>query len=109
MSYSVKTNWSMDDIVLPDDFNRIEGNIQHLQDTKETPTGAQVKADAALVAAKQYTDQEVGEVTNKLTSHKNDNTRHISSNIPATAITFGGKFKIAYNSTTNSLDITVVG
>lgn len=40
--------------------------------------------------------------------HKNDNTRHISSNIPATAITFGGKFQIAYNSVTNSLDITVV-
>ena len=44
-----------------------------------------------------------------LTSHKNDNTRHISPNIPATAITFGGKFQIAYNSATNSLDITVVG
>lgn len=41
-------------------------------------------------------------------SHKNDNTRHISPNIPATAITFGGKFQIAYNSATNSLDITVV-
>ena len=50
----------------------------------------------------------VGEVTNELTSHKNDNTRHISPNIPATAITFGGKFQIAYNSATNSLDITVV-
>ncbi|HPP74075.1 MAG TPA: hypothetical protein PLU88_02970, partial [Armatimonadota bacterium] len=46
MPYSVKTNWSMDDIVLPDDFNRIEGNIQHLQDTKETPAGAQAKVDA---------------------------------------------------------------
>ena len=40
--------------------------------------------------------------------HKNDNTRHISPNILATAITFGGKFQIAYNSVTNSLDITVV-
>jgi len=28
------------------DFNRIEGNIQHLQDTKETPEGAQAKVDA---------------------------------------------------------------
>jgi hypothetical protein len=28
------------------DFNRIEGNIQHLQDTKETPAGAQAKVDA---------------------------------------------------------------
>jgi len=77
--------------------------------TKETPEGAQEKADAALNSAKQYTDQEVGEVASALTSHKNDNTRHISPNIPATAITFGGKFQIAYNSATNSLDITVVG
>ncbi len=50
-----------------------------------------------------------GEVEDELESHKNDNTRHISPNIPATAITFGGKFQIAYNSATNSLDITVVG
>ena len=76
--------------------------------TKETPEGAQEKADAALNSAKQYTDQEVGEVASALTSHKNDNTRHISPNMPATAITFEGKFQIAYNSTTNSLDITVV-
>ena len=75
----------------------------------ETKEGAQAKADAALNSAKQYTDQEVGEVASALTSHKNDNTRHISPNIPATAITFGGKFQIAYNSATNSLDITVVG
>jgi len=74
----------------------------------ETLDGAQAKANAALNSAKQYTDQKVGEVANELTSHKNDNTRHISSNIPATAITFGGKFQIAYNSVTNSLDITVV-
>jgi hypothetical protein len=33
------------------DFNRIEGNIQHLQDTKETPTGAQAKANAAFAFA----------------------------------------------------------
>ena len=77
--------------------------------TKETPQGAQEKADAALNSAKQYTDQKVGGVANDLVSHKNDNTRHISANIPATAITFGGKFQIAYNSVTNSLDITVVG
>ena len=48
------------------------------------------------------------QINTELTSHKNDNTRHISPNIPATAITFGGKFQIAYNSATNSLDITVV-
>lgn len=75
----------------------------------ETPAGAQAKANAALDAAKNYTDQEIAKVVDDLASHKNDNTRHISANIPATAITFGGKFQIAYNSATNSLDITVVG
>lgn len=29
-----KTNWQAADVVSKDDFNRIEGNIQHLQDTK---------------------------------------------------------------------------
>lgn len=28
-----KTNWQAADVVSKDDFNRIEGNIQHLQDT----------------------------------------------------------------------------
>ena len=41
-----KTNWKAADVVSKDDFNRIEGNIQHLQDTKETPAGAQSKVDA---------------------------------------------------------------
>ena len=41
-----KTNWQAADVVSKDDFNRIEGNIQHLQDTKETPAGAQSKVDA---------------------------------------------------------------
>jgi len=77
--------------------------------TKETPAGAQAKASAAEANAKAYTDQQVSTVANDLASHKNDNTRHISPNIPATAITFGSKFQIAYNSATNSLDITVVG
>ena len=38
-----KTNWQAADVVSKDDFNRIEGNIQELQDTKETPAGAQSK------------------------------------------------------------------
>ena len=44
-----KTNWGQSGQTVPiaDDFNRIEGNIQHLQDTKETPAGAQAKAEAA--------------------------------------------------------------
>jgi len=44
-----KTNWQAADVVSKDDFNRIEGNIQHLQDTKETPAGAQSKVDAHAV------------------------------------------------------------
>ena len=65
-----KTNWQAADVVSKDDFNRIEGNIQELQDTKETPAGAQAKAEAALNSAKQYTDQEVGEVSQALEAHK---------------------------------------
>jgi parallel beta-helix repeat protein len=42
----------------------------------ETPTGAQAKANAALNSAKQYTDQEVGEVTQELAAHKADGTQH---------------------------------
>jgi hypothetical protein len=42
------TTWGLAGKTVPGagDFNRIEGNIQHLQDTKETPTGAQAKVDA---------------------------------------------------------------
>ncbi len=41
-----KTNWQAADVVSKDDFNRIEGNIQELQNTKETSAGAQAKVDA---------------------------------------------------------------
>jgi parallel beta-helix repeat protein len=40
---------------------------------KETPSGAQAKADAALNSAKQYTDQEVAEVSQALDAHLADN------------------------------------
>jgi len=40
-----KTNWQAADVVSKDDFNRIEGNIQELQNTKETSAGAQAKVD----------------------------------------------------------------
>ena len=59
-----KTNWQAADVVSKDDFNRIEGNTQHLQDTKETPQGAQEKANAALNSAKQYTDQKANATLN---------------------------------------------
>lgn len=41
MSYQPKTNWQLDDIVMPDDMNRIEGGIVDLEnnvDTKATKT-----------------------------------------------------------------------
>lgn len=43
-----KTNWTAGDVPVADDFNRIEGNIQELQDTKETIAGAQSRMDAHL-------------------------------------------------------------
>jgi len=41
------TTWGQAGQTVPGaaDFNRIEGNIQYLQDTKETPSGAQAKVD----------------------------------------------------------------
>ena len=45
--------------------------------TKETPQGAQEKADAALNSAKQYTDQKVGEVAQELAAHKAENMPHL--------------------------------
>ena len=68
-----KTNWQAADVVSKDDFNRIEGNIQHLQDTKETPAGAQAKAEAAA-----------GAVQAELDAHKADYVRQ-----PAYAVTSG--------------------
>jgi len=41
--------------------------------TKETPEGAQEKADAALNSAKQYTNQKVSEVAQALNEHLDDN------------------------------------
>jgi len=63
-----KTNWQGADVPSADDFNRIEGNIQHLQDTKETPAGAQAKAEAAAAT-----------VQSNLNTHTNDSTAHITS------------------------------
>ena len=67
-----KTNWQAADVVSKDDFNRIEGNIQHLQDTKETPAGAQAEAEAAA-----------GAVQAELNTHKAESTQnaHLAKNI----------------------------
>ena len=42
-----KTNWSAADVPLPDDFNRIEGNTQHLKDEVDSH-----KAEDASTTAK---------------------------------------------------------
>jgi hypothetical protein len=51
-----KTDWQAADVVSKDDFNRIEGNVQELQNTKETPAGAQAKAEAAAGAVQAELD-----------------------------------------------------
>jgi len=53
--------------------------------TKETPQGAQEKADAALNSAKQYTDQEVAEVSQALDAHKTAAAPHSGHETPAGA------------------------
>ena len=40
-----KTNWKAGDIPTASDFNRIEGNIEELENTKETSAGAQAKVN----------------------------------------------------------------
>ena len=59
-----KTNWASGDIPVADDFNRIEGNIQELQNTKETPAGAQTKAEAAAGAVQAELDSHLADNTN---------------------------------------------
>ena len=51
-----KTDWKAGDVPTASDFNRIEDNIQELENTKETPAGAQAKANTAEANAKAYTD-----------------------------------------------------
>ena len=61
---------------LNDNFDVIDQALKNHEDdlaTKETPAGAQAKAEAALNSAKQYTDQEVGEVAQELVAHKAEN------------------------------------
>lgn len=68
----------------------------------ETPAGAQAKADAAEANAKNYADE-------TKVSKAGDTITGILTMDGSNAINFGGKFQIAYNPATNSLDITVVG
>ena len=67
-----KTDWKAGDVPTASDFNRIEGNVQELQNTKETPAGAQAKASAAA-----------GMVASELTAHKADEAAHNNKLIPS--------------------------
>jgi len=40
-----KTDWKAGDVPVASDFNRIEGNVQELQNTKETPAGGSGKVE----------------------------------------------------------------
>ncbi len=60
-----KQDWKAGDVPAATDFNRIEGNVQELQNTKETPAGAQAKAEAAA-----------GAVQAELDAHQADGASH---------------------------------
>lgn len=59
------------------DYSALKENIEELEETKETPAGAQAKASAALAAAADYTDQEVDVVNSALGVHLAENTTKI--------------------------------
>lgn len=62
-----KTDWKMGDVVKPEDLNALGMEVN----SKETPEGAQAKADAAVQAANQYTDQKVANINVPVTSVNN--------------------------------------
>ncbi|HHV02291.1 MAG TPA: hypothetical protein GXX64_00015, partial [Bacteroidales bacterium] len=83
-----KTDWKAGDVPVASDFNRIEGNIQELENTKETPAGAQAKAEAAAGAVQAELDVHLAEkATTSKTGHvKLDNTlTSTSTTLAATA------------------------
>lgn len=58
--------------------DNVEDGMNELKDevdSKETPSGAQAKADRALNAAKEYTDEEVGKIVDDLDAHKAENVQ----------------------------------
>lgn len=108
------TDTVYDDTVLSNRVSSVEAQLnEHKNSTNnphnvtaeqigaETPAGAQAKASVAETNAKNYAETKVSKAGDTMTG-----TLTISG---GNAINFGGKFQIAYNSATNSLDITVVG
>lgn len=62
VSFDGSANVSITTVVADDSHNHIIGNVDGLQvalDAKETPAGAQAKADAAVATANAYTDTKV--------------------------------------------------
>ena len=79
-----KTNWwDAPPTTLQAAKNHIDASAPH--SGHETPSGAQAKADAALNSAKQYTDQEVAEVSHALDAHKAAAAPHSGHETPAGA------------------------
>ena len=74
-----KTDWGMDDTVMPEDMNQIGEEING----KETPSGAQAKADAAQAAANSVASADATSKANavqtNLTAHDNNTTKHITA------------------------------
>ena len=66
-SFDGSANVTITATVADDSHNHVISNIDGLQaalDAKETPSGAQTKADSALASAKNYTDAKVAGVVN---------------------------------------------
>ena len=67
-----KTDWAPPDGVTDADLNRIEGNIQELQNTKETPDGAQAKVDTHEAKAAPHSGHETPDGAQaKVNTHAN--------------------------------------
>jgi len=67
VSFDGSANVSITTTVADDSHNHVISNVDGLQaalDAKETPAGAQSKADAALASAKTYADNKVASVVN---------------------------------------------
>lgn len=68
--------------------DNVEDGMNELKDevdSKESPSGAQAKANAALNAAKQYTDEEVGKIADDLDAHKADIIQQLSKKVDKVA------------------------
>ncbi len=96
------TTWGQAGKTVPgvDDFNRMEGNIQYLQDTKETPSGAQAKADAAATVVQANLDAHKADYIRQpgyATATGSANTYSITLNPAPTAYVDGMAISVKIN------------